>query len=422
MTLENHPMMRRFSLYGFLKNQRYFEPFLYLIFLEKGLSFFQIGVLVSIREATVVLTEVPSGALADVYGRRKSMVLSFVAYIASFLVFAVAGHVVALGVAMVLFGTGDAFRTGTHKAMIFSWLKLQGQERERTRFYGHTRSWSKYGSAVSTIIATVLVVTSNSYAFVFYAAVVPYVLGIINFLGYPDAVDGQRNSGNDVAGHLWRTVKDSLRSSPLRRLYLESMSYEGVFHAVKDYIQPVIMTLAVGAASAFTFAKAFSETQLTALAVAPVYVLLYAASGLASRRAHRLVDRHESEDDAAQTLWWITAAIFAALGIAAYFGISVLVIATFVVLNILQNFWRPILISRFDHHGGELQGATLLSTESQARRIGTVVVAPVVGWAVDYAGSHHWGGEFWPVGVAGLLAAAFFLRRPRARPTASPPR
>ena len=30
-------MLFRFSLYGFLKNQRYFEPFLVLVFLEKGL-------------------------------------------------------------------------------------------------------------------------------------------------------------------------------------------------------------------------------------------------------------------------------------------------------------------------------------------------------------------------------------------------
>lgn len=33
----------KFSLYGFLKNLRFFEPFLYLFFLEQGLNFLQIG-------------------------------------------------------------------------------------------------------------------------------------------------------------------------------------------------------------------------------------------------------------------------------------------------------------------------------------------------------------------------------------------
>ena len=32
-------MLFRFCLYGFLKNQQYYEPFLILVFREKGLSF-----------------------------------------------------------------------------------------------------------------------------------------------------------------------------------------------------------------------------------------------------------------------------------------------------------------------------------------------------------------------------------------------
>ena len=141
-------MLFRFSLYGFLKNQRYFEPFLILVFLEKGLSFFEIGLLIAFREVTVNLLEIPSGAIADVWGRRRSMILSFCAYIASFVIFGLARGVPPLFAAMFLFAIGEAFRTGTHKAMIFTWLSLEGRADERTRVYGYTRSWSKYGSAL----------------------------------------------------------------------------------------------------------------------------------------------------------------------------------------------------------------------------------------------------------------------------------
>ena len=85
-------MLFRFSLYGFLKNQTYFEPFLILAFREKGLSFFQIGLLIGFREVCVNLFEVPSGAVADLYGRRRAMIFSFLAYIASFLLFGFAAH------------------------------------------------------------------------------------------------------------------------------------------------------------------------------------------------------------------------------------------------------------------------------------------------------------------------------------------
>ena len=79
-------MLFRFSLYGFLKNQRYFEAFLYLAFLDKGLDFFQIGMLVGLRSLAVSVMEIPSGAIADVFGRRHSLVLSLLAYIGGFVV------------------------------------------------------------------------------------------------------------------------------------------------------------------------------------------------------------------------------------------------------------------------------------------------------------------------------------------------
>ena len=57
-------MLFRFCLYGFLKNQQYYDPFLILAFLQKGLSFAAIGVLISFRAICVNLMEIPAGAVA----------------------------------------------------------------------------------------------------------------------------------------------------------------------------------------------------------------------------------------------------------------------------------------------------------------------------------------------------------------------
>ena len=77
----------RFSMYGFLKNLRFFEPFIILIFRDNGLTFLQIGLLYSIRDVTNYFTEIPAGFVADAFGRRKSMVFAFTAYILSFFIF-----------------------------------------------------------------------------------------------------------------------------------------------------------------------------------------------------------------------------------------------------------------------------------------------------------------------------------------------
>ncbi len=406
------PICYRFALYGFLKNQRYFEPFLLLVFLDKGLSFLQVGTLVSVREAAVIVCEIPSGALADVYGRRRVMVASFVAYIVSFFVFAAAGHFGALSAAMVLFGLGDACRSGTHKAMIFTWLRSQGRQDEGTEFYGYTRSWSKYGSAVSTVLAAVCVFVSDSYAWVFYASVVPYMLGITNLLSYPSTVEDPSRREHHFFPHLWRTFTASVRSPVLRRLYAESMGFEGLFHAAKDYIQPIVAVALVGTVLLDgTGGSGLSVPQRNALALAPVYIVLFLLAGAASRRAHWFASRFTGNDAAAKSLWRFALLLFAVIAVGGYFSWSVVLVLAFVALHGAQNLWRPILVSRFDRHGGDWQGATLLSVESQARRLATLMLAPVMGLAVDTVQRHGWGGEFWPIGALGAVIAGIFVTR-----------
>ena len=103
---------------------------------------------------------------------------------------------------MAFFAVGDAFRTGTHKALIFTWLRLRGREDERTKVYGYTRSWSKIGSAVSVIIACVIVGATSNFVYVFFLSIIPYILNIINFLGYPKEIDCRMEEKISLGGIL----------------------------------------------------------------------------------------------------------------------------------------------------------------------------------------------------------------------------
>ena len=405
-------MLFRFCLYGFLKNQRYFEAFLVLVFLEKGLSFFQIGLLIGFREVAVNLLEIPSGAVADVCGRRRAMILSFVAYIASFALFGLAADIALLLTAMGLFAVGEAFRTGTHKALIFAWLHRQGRTQERTQVYGYTRSWSKYGSALSVVLAALFVYWSDSYTYIFYCSIPPYVLGIVNFMGYPadlDAPGPPSVSLSRLVRHLKDTFRNTLSNSGLRRLMGESMGFEGVFQAVRDYLQPVLQVTALALAGHWAATARMSEIQQATLLVGPVYLVLHLLSGTASRYAHRLAQRAGGEEGAARWLWGSTVVVFAVLGAAAFMEYNAGLIAAFVALYTIQNLWRPVLVSRFDAHSAEQQGATVLSIESQGRRTATMVVAPLLGWVVDAVQARGPGGPFWPVGLLGLGVGLAFL-------------
>src|SRR5690554_3462665 len=139
----------KFAFYGFFKNLRFFEPYIYLYFLAIGLSFFEIGLIISIRELSIYIFEIPTGFIADIWGKKKSMLLCFVLYIISFVVYYLSYSFWWLALASIFFGLGEAFRLGTHKALIFDYLDWKGISSRKTEVYGFTRSVSLYGKARS---------------------------------------------------------------------------------------------------------------------------------------------------------------------------------------------------------------------------------------------------------------------------------
>jgi len=397
-------MLARFSLYGFLKNQRYFEPFLVLFLLDKlhhqPLAFTLIGVLIGFRSVCINLMEIPTGVIADLWGRRRSMLLGWASYIVSFVLFALAPAYWMLFPAMFFFAVGEAFRTGTHKAMIFTWLRDQGRIAEKTKVYGYTRSWSKAGSAVSVVIAGALVFFSGSYSYIFWLCLPPYIIGLINLATYPRSLDEQIvNQGDRLTlGRMFRELGASMKlavtTKGLRGLFVESMGFEGLHDTVKDYLQPMLKQ----AALALPLFIGLASEKRTAILISAAYLAIHVASTIASRQAHRVQDWAGSDRAGARRSWEMYVATYAVLlGLLLMKWYTVAIVA-FVALEILQNIWRPILMSRFDAVTPPERQATVLSIESQAQSAFTMVAAPLLGLAVDMFG-------FWPIGMLGLCLA-----------------
>ena len=414
-------MLRRFCLYGFLKNQQYYEPFLWLALLAKGLSLTEVGLLMGFRAICVNVLEVPTGAAADVLGRRRSMVISMLAYVGSFAIFGSTRTLWALFAAMGLFAVGEALRTGTHKAIIFDWLTRQGRPDERTTVYGLTRSWSKLGSALSAVIAGVLVFGFENYDVVFWGCLIPYGLNVINLATYPAYLDGPRRSGAGI-GQILRTllaaVSASWRRRPLRRLLVESMGFEGLFRTTKGYIQPILQAAVV----ALPVATFLSGQRRTAILIAAAAVAVNLLSSLASRNAGALTRRLGGDRAASRWLWMVDFGCFALLAIGILLSWPILMIVAFMLLAIAQNFWRPILVSQCASQADPDQTATILSIESQAKSLFIAIFAPLTGWAVDTMTPIVKGAnimtEWWrflPIVVLGLIIPLGMLATGRRR-------
>lgn len=417
-------MLARFCAYGFLKNQRYFEPFFILFLMSKGLSFFEIGLLIAVREVSANALEVLSGALADVWGRRRAMVLSFASYILSFILFYFATNLWLLAAAMAVYGVGEAFRSGTHKTMILTWLRLQGREEERTEVYGTTRSWSKIGSALGVVLGSIWVIWTKDMSALFLWALIPYTLDLINMATYPPELDGTSSEEASVKRaitHLKEAFKEALTHRPLRGLLVESGAFMGTFKVTSDYLQPILQAMALtGLLSTSLAFMPESEQRRIALHIGPVYVVLFLWSAYMSRRAKTLVKHLGEEERAARSLWVLFALAYGVMLVGALVSAQFILVLAFLLLYALEAAWRPILLARFDMASEEKRGATLLSIESQVRSLVAMVLAPGLGWIVDMATGQEEVLASWPVATWGLIVGVIAIILSMARSRRAP--
>ena len=126
------PNIRRFIAFRVFFNARFYYPIFAILFLDFGLTIEQFALLNVVWAATIVLFEVPSGALADIMGRKNLLVIAGVLMVGemALLVFAPRGNpnllFIIFLVNRILSGTAEAAASGADEALAFDTLKDQG--------------------------------------------------------------------------------------------------------------------------------------------------------------------------------------------------------------------------------------------------------------------------------------------------------
>ena len=374
----------KFCAYGFFKNLRFFDAFIFLFFLEKGLLFVQIGVLYSIREIVVFFMEIPSGVIADSLGRRRILILSFFFYILSFITFYFSVNYVAFMLAMSLYALGDALRSGVHKSMIFQYLRMRNQYHLKVNYYGHTRSWSQMGSAVSALFAAGIVFYSGTYKSIFLASVIPYLLDMLLIWSYPKSLDVNLKSFSKEAvaaqfRKVFRAFYISFRNIRFLKALTTTSLYTGYFKAVKDYIQPLLKSFALS----LPFLSSLQGDKKTAVIVGVIYSLIFVLTSRASRNAGRLEARFR-ELGRPLNITLITGFVIGiAMGLAYHFGFYIVSIGGFILVIIIENLRKPLGFGLVADLSKDKAMASTLSAASQAKSLFAAAISPLIGWLAD---------------------------------------
>lgn len=418
MMTSHTPLLRRdlqfwkFRAYGFLKNLRFFDPFLILFLRDTGLSFLAIGTLISVREISTNILEIPTGVLADAFGRRRAMLLGFSAYLLSFVLFYLGSTYWVFAIAMIAFAFGETFRSGTHKAMILEHLRIRGCEDRKVTYYGKTRAASQLGSALASLIAAGLVIWTGNYRTIFIASTVPYVLNLLLLASYPRSLDGEhlttvkwdwRSIGSQFSltiRGLWALLRDPCTVRGL----LSSAGFDALFKTTKDYLQPIIQAQAL----ALPILLSLHGEQRTAILVGCVYSVIYLTTSFASSRAGTVHQHLESPSSGINLTLVIGISLLIIAGAAAWMRVDSIAILAFLGVFILQNLRRPMIVGYLADRMEHCAMASGLSVEAQLRTLIMAALAPMLGWMADKVGV---GPGIVVVSMGVLLIAPFLITR-----------
>jgi len=380
-------MFYRFSLYGFLKNLRFFGPFILLIFTDSGLSYLQIGLLYSIRDIATNILEIPTGVYADAFGRRKSMVMAFISYIVAFVIFFAFEDFFIYALAMILFAAGEAFRSGTHKALILEYLKIKNMQDLKVAYYGQTRGASQFGSAINSLIAAGLVFYSGGYEYMFIASTIPYVLDLINLATYPKELDGELKQIKK--GAVMEQVKVTLKAfggifTNLQaiRAILNSASFSAMFKTTQDYLQPILATLALSLPVLISQTDAKRE----AVIIGAVYFGVYLLTSYASRNAGKFSERFTNINQAINVTYLFGAGFLFLAGVTTWLNLALISVVIFMGFYVLQNLRRPINVGVISDQISNEVMASGLSVESQFTTLLVAAFSPLMGILADTLG------------------------------------
>ncbi len=373
----------KFCFYGFFKNLRFFDAFFILFLLEKGLSYTEIGILYAVRELFIQVFEIPSGIIADTFGRKKSLLGSFVAYIVSFLVFYYSDHFLLFLIAFIFYGLGDAFRTGTHKGMIMDYLKLNHWEEQKINYYGHTRSWSQKGSALSSLIAGLIVFYSGKYQSIFLYSVVPYLLNFLLILSYPKELDNSINQNGSKGKYDIRSTFVSffkiIRQPNVLKIINSSALHTAYLRTVKDYIQPLMVNVAL----IIPILVSIETEKKNGLIIGVIYFFIYLLTSTASMYSSKVANSSTH----VSTITLLMGFIFGTLcGVLFIFNLWVITLIAFVGIYIVENIRKPILTGFVaDNVPNEIL-TSVISAQSLLKTILTVILSLIFGVVADAFG------------------------------------
>lgn len=224
-----------------------------------------IGLIETVMILTLTTTEIPTGAVADLLGKRPTLILAFFLEALGTFMMAVTPNFQILLLSIVVMCIGGTFYSGTIDALIYDSLKENGEEDTYDKKISNISMISLIAPAVCGIIGGFLYKISPSLPY--FANGIGYSLGIfLSFFLIEPHIDSIKFSFKNYALQTLQGLKELFKSSEIKRQTILLLSV-GFFVVIANEMHDYFLGAEFG----------FSEVQLGIL-WGVIYIISAAAT------------------------------------------------------------------------------------------------------------------------------------------------
>ncbi len=151
---------RNLTLLYFIKLSKWFMlymPIGYLYFLENDFSQFEYLTLHAIYSGVIALLEVPTGYIADVWGRKNALVWGCLMGVLGFGVYSLSGNFVYFLLAEILLGIGQSLISGADSALLYDTLQERKQEKKYLKHEGYISALGNVAEVSAALFVSVFI-------------------------------------------------------------------------------------------------------------------------------------------------------------------------------------------------------------------------------------------------------------------------
>lgn len=138
--------------FRFLQDFALIYPVYVILFRRTGLDYIQIAHLLAIWAAAVMILEIPSGILADLWSRRRSVFIALLLKAAGFLIWLLRPDFTGFALGFALWGFQEALCSGTVDALLYDALKTAGREASFERIAGYGVAAARAATGLALVL------------------------------------------------------------------------------------------------------------------------------------------------------------------------------------------------------------------------------------------------------------------------------